>query len=409
MDKVTALVKQQYTDWPYPGPIDNIAVWRAMGWGHQLDLKNDHALLWPERDYNPRLSVLIAGCGTMEAAVEAYNYPEANILGIDLSPTSIEHTNQLKKQHNLKNLELKQMDLCDVASLGRKFDLIVSFGVLHHLPDPQQGLKALASVLQDDGVIFLTLYGKYLRTGVSMLQEALRLLRVGQKQDDVNFTRSVIQSLPPHHPLVPYLQTANDLDYEAGIVDTFLHPQEAAFSVPDVLSLASSSNLVFQGWYDNLPYYPDGAMTLERPLYQKVSALPVEEQWAAMELLVPPLSGHRFMLRNPNSNKKKYSIRFDDDSFKNLVPTLRNRLKVSDENEITIIKREWHKQILTRAERGLFQSIDGKRTISEIATRNGDTSTEHLETTRLFFNRMWRLGHMNFQIPTTLHRFSFRK
>jgi len=398
MDKKTSLVKRQYTEWPYPEPIENIEVWKTMGSGLQPDLKNDHFLLWPERSYNPRLSILIAGCGTMEAAVEAYNHPQMSVLGIDLSQTSLEHNAMLKKKHDLKNLELKQMDLRDVASLGRKFDLIISYGVIHHLPEPQLGLMALSSVLQDNGVIFLTLYGKYFRLGVSMLQEALRLLKVGQTQNDIDFTRGILESLPPYHPLQPYVQNANDLHFDAGIVDTFLHPQETVFSVRDILALAANSNLNFQGWYDNLFYYPDGALHHNQPLLQRIASLPEQEQWAVLELLVPPPSGHAFMLRR-SSGERNYNIRFDDESFKHLVPTLRHRLRVSDENGATTIKREWHKETLTKIERDIFLSVDGKLTIGDIVTRHGETTTEPLETARLFFSRMWRLGHMNFQKP----------
>jgi hypothetical protein len=35
---------------------------------------------------------------------------------------------------------------------------------LHHLPDPQAGLRALCAVLKDDGALALMLYGKYGRT-----------------------------------------------------------------------------------------------------------------------------------------------------------------------------------------------------------------------------------------------------
>ncbi len=105
------------------------------------------------------------------------------------------------------------------------------------------------------------------------------------------------------------------------------------------------------------------------------------------------------MLRKPNGNKANYGIRFDDDSFKSLVPTLRHRLDVRDEGGTTILQREGRKQTLTSAERDLFQRLDGKRTIEAIAARNGGTTTEHLEATRQFFRRMWRLGHMNFQRP----------
>ena len=56
------------------------------------------------------------------------------------------------------------------------FDYIDCCGVLHHLPDPADGLAALLSVLAPGGGLGLMVYAPHGRTGVYMLQDALRLL-----------------------------------------------------------------------------------------------------------------------------------------------------------------------------------------------------------------------------------------
>jgi hypothetical protein len=38
-----------------------------------------------ERNYRPDLDILIAGCGTNQAAVFAFGNPDANVVGIDIS------------------------------------------------------------------------------------------------------------------------------------------------------------------------------------------------------------------------------------------------------------------------------------------------------------------------------------
>ncbi len=395
MHDLIHLNKKQYADWPYPKPPNDISDWQAKGGYQQCDPLLDYELIWPERAYNPEFSILIAGCGTTEAAHQAYNHPLATVVGIDLSPASLEHEARLKKKHGLDNLELRQMDLHDAATLGRQFDLVVSYGVLHRQPDPSKALAALASVVKDDGVIFLALYGKHLRSGVYMVQDALRRLGVGQTPQDVAFARSVVGTLPPWHPVQAYIPTVDDLDYDSGFVDTFLHNRDIPYTVPDVLALADSCDLAFQGWFDNLFYYPDGALSANPPLYRKVATLPEREQWAVVELLVPPFSGHRFFLRKKNEAAAKFRIDFDSPSFLETVPSSRQFLKAGNiKPGVTGLSREWHRMQLSGLERAVFLATDGEASIGEIIARQAGSSTENQESALRFFKRMWRLGHV---------------
>ncbi len=72
-------------------------------------------------------------------------------------------------------IEFRQGSLLDLPdSAPGPFDYIDCCGVLHHLPDPAAGLRALLSVLAPGGGLGLMLYAPHGRTGVYMLQDALR-------------------------------------------------------------------------------------------------------------------------------------------------------------------------------------------------------------------------------------------
>ena len=58
------------------------------------------------------------------------------------------------------------------------FDQIVCTGVLHHLHDPDLGLRSLRSVLMPNGAMQLMVYAAYGRAGIYMVQEYCRLLGV---------------------------------------------------------------------------------------------------------------------------------------------------------------------------------------------------------------------------------------
>ncbi|MFT5172264.1 MAG: hypothetical protein ACI8W7_000428, partial [Gammaproteobacteria bacterium] len=87
------------------------------------------------------------------------------------------------QKHCLTNLNLRYLNILDVEELGEEFDLIVSSGVLHHLPDPGAGLRKLKAVLLPHGVMSIAVYGWYRRIGVYMMQDAFRLLGIQQTRE----------------------------------------------------------------------------------------------------------------------------------------------------------------------------------------------------------------------------------
>ena len=94
-------VKELYSKWKYPEPVFDLETAVNNGWYDFGDPKLFWHLYWPNERYRP-IAILIAGCGTHQAAYYAYNNPNCRIVGLDSSPTAIEHENFLKEKHNLK-------------------------------------------------------------------------------------------------------------------------------------------------------------------------------------------------------------------------------------------------------------------------------------------------------------------
>ena len=64
-----------------------------------------------EKAYRADLTVLVAGCGTSQAAKHAVRQPACHVVGIDSSETSVRHTETLKRKYHLTNLEVYQLPL----------------------------------------------------------------------------------------------------------------------------------------------------------------------------------------------------------------------------------------------------------------------------------------------------------
>lgn len=307
-------VRTQYERWIYPQPIEDL---KAAGGGVAAgDPRNWGDLYWPATGYRGDMNILVAGCGANQAARYAFEHPGARVTGIDLSAASLAHEEKLKAKHGLDNLTLKQMSLLDAAELGQTFDFIASSGVLHHMPDPVAGLRALGAVLDRDGVIFVMLYGRYGRAAVYMMQELFRILGATEQSDaDLALVKQTIAALPPEHPLRAYAKRSTDMKYAAGLVDLFLHKQDRPYTVGEVLDLTRDAGLAFQGWIEPMRYNPDGGVPDTHPLYQRLDGLSDENRWRAIELIGGQHTRHDFCVCRTDRPESAYRIDFGAADF----------------------------------------------------------------------------------------------
>ena len=149
-------VQAFYDRYPYPPPIDDLDAYRQRWQDHERRRADFH-LFWPTRSYREDYSILVAGCGTSQAAKYAIRWPAARVTGIDFSTSSVQHTEVLKRKYQLDNLQIHQLPLEQVGDLGARFDQVVCTGVLHHLPDPDAGLRALRSVMTPHGALHMSI------------------------------------------------------------------------------------------------------------------------------------------------------------------------------------------------------------------------------------------------------------
>src|SRR5580704_12745238 len=91
---VSEQVRAFYDQYPYPPPVDQLEEYRQL-WQDPKRRRADYHLFWPARPYKEDQSILVAGCGTSQAAKHALRWPEAQVTGIDCSATSARSTEEL--------------------------------------------------------------------------------------------------------------------------------------------------------------------------------------------------------------------------------------------------------------------------------------------------------------------------
>lgn len=360
----------------------------------RYDIALDHDLLWPNRPYNPRISILVAGCGSLEAAITAQDNPLASVCGIDQSAASLDATDRLRRRHRLENLELRQLDLQAAGNLNRRFELIICFGVLHHLEDPLRGLRALASTLSDDGRMLIAVYNRDHRLGLSMLQRGLNELGLGQSESDIALARRVVHALPPQHPA---RMTLSDADVvratDSDIVDTLLGARERSYNVGELLALVGDAGLSFHRWFDNLDYFPDGAFSRYPDILRAIERHPLPKQWEIVQLLAPMRGYHMAVLGHSQVSPIANPL-VDGAEGSQVLSRRRGLFARRTSHGSFLLQRAWHQMELSREEAEMVERIDGKTPIREIlaGSENNNSGT----STRALLQRLWRLGHITF-------------
>ena len=383
-------VEKQYVDYAYPEPGDDIPIWQKSYNYNLYDPGLYSALYWPEGRPRSSLEVLVAGCGTMQAAVLAFNNPECKFTGIDFSQTSLAHEERLRERHKLSNLTLQKMDLRDAPKLGRSFDLIVCSGVLHHLADPGEGLRALSSVLDPThGAMLLMLYGRLGRAGVYALQDAFRRMQVPQTAEGISLVRATIGRLPPRHPGRWYYDSSFEMKFDAAIVDTFLHPQDTAYSVQEVLDFVQGNGLKFQGWLDSGIYNQDW-----EGLDKNLSDL---DRWSIIEDFTGRMTTHSFIVSSRERDRRS-DINFEGDRWLDYYPQRHPDLSPSKFDPAKCVRGN-NEFMTSPLENILVAEANGLRTITEILKHKifaNTTKEQRHALAQDFYKRMWRLGHIFF-------------
>ena len=404
-------VRDFYDRYPYPRPIDSLEKYRRLWQDPQRRLA-DYRLFWPARPYREDHSILVAGCGTSQAAKHALRWPKAQVTGIDFGATSVRHTEELKRKYNLKNLRVHQLPIEQVGDLEACFDQIVCTGVLHHLVDPDAGLKALRGALKPDGVMHLMVYAPYGRAGIYMLQEYCRRIGVRPSEREIRDLVVALQALPPGHPLQPLLRETPDFRHEAALADALLHPQDRAYSVPQLFDFVRRGGLAFGRWLRQAPSLPTCGAIAQIPHTARLAQLSVEEQYAAVELFRGTMVRHSAVLYRNDGPGVSGPIRFEDGCWQSYVP-IRLPMTISVRERLppgaaAVLINQSHTYTdlylpITREEKRLFEAIDGTQTIAEIV-RSVGASDRRWDRARSFFERLWWYDQVVFDASRQVER-----
>jgi len=399
-------VRAFYESHPYPAPLRDLdrhrELYRNPDRRRALSL-----LLWPLEEPRTDREILVAGCGTSQAAIHALREPDAHVTAIDISETSLHHTRELQRKYGLRSLDLRRLAIEDVGELGRSFDQIVCTGVLHHLPDPDIGLRSLRSVLSPDGAMHVMVYAPYGRAGIYMMQEYCRLLGVGASEAELRDLGTTIGALSSDHPIVEVARRTKDFTYSDALADALLHPQDRSYTVPQLYAWLERCGLSFGRWFEQAPYLPQCGAIARMPHAARLLSLAPPSQYAAVELLRGTMTRHNFIAYRSDRVGESQPIRFDGDARRGWVPlrvpwTLCIRDRAPPGFAAVLINRAHAYPDLAfpidAAQERVFAAIDGNRSMDEILRSAPEMSDE--QACR-FIEQLWEYDQIVFDATSS--------
>lgn len=105
---------------------------------------------------------LDVGCGTgNRSMLAAKNFGVAEFVGLDGSDASLETAVRVAKEEDFDRFTPVKGNLLEMPFPDNSFDVVVSWGVLHHTDDPLRGFSEMVRVCRPGGYVAIFLYNVF--------------------------------------------------------------------------------------------------------------------------------------------------------------------------------------------------------------------------------------------------------
>jgi len=290
----------QYEAYPYPRRDPREEAKRLIVGSPSHIREIDYWVFGAGRPASRPLNALIAGGGTGDATIMLAQQMTSlgragQVTWLDRSAAALAIARGRAEARGLSNIAWQQQSLLDLPGSGLgPFDYIDCCGVLHHLPDPAQGLNALLSVLAPGGGMGLMVYAPHGRTGVYMMQDALR--RLAPPHEPPSLRLDIARRVMKHMPQTQWLRHNRNFDDhinggDAGLYDLLLNPRDRSYTVPELSALLHEAGLRVTCWVEPIRYDP-APMLPDPKLRARLDAMDLTERAALAEALAGNMAVH---------------------------------------------------------------------------------------------------------------------
>jgi len=376
-----------YSKFTYP--------WAPMKFDYCIDPNFERIMLnqnlgnWEHNFFPQNFKIWVAGCGTNQAIFTALRFPNAMVLGTDISSKSLEKCAEIAMDLNISNLQLKEESINKI-NYTENFDYIICTGVIHHNADPKSTLDKIAKALKPTGILELMVYNRYHRITTSAFQKAIRIL--GSSTEAINFeselsiTQKLINLPSPENSIsdliVVLMHQCKNLP-ESHLADTLMQPVEYSYTVESLEELARLCRLELVApclnQVDKAQRTFSWNMTFKDSELQNLyDSLPDLHRWQVSNLLLLEKSPmiwfylQRQDSGRPIKSEKKICEEFLDTKFMK-AESIHKSYILEDDEKYRLLPDSFSLPLvhLDAQEKKIFDSVDAKTSMRDIFEQLG--------------------------------------
>lgn len=214
------------------------------------------------------------------------------MLAVDLSRARLGYAARKLKERGITSVKHLQGDILEFADSKERFDLVHSFGVIHHMADPRRGLRILSRLLNPGGLLFLGLYSRIARSAVAQARDLIAARCTAATAESIREFRLEIMLAPPSSPLSMLASPASDFWTVSECRDLLFHVEEHQFTLLQIEEMFRAEGLSFLGF--EVPYAPD--LMRFRARYPSEADLMSLSAWHEFECQNPQIFGGTYRL-----------------------------------------------------------------------------------------------------------------
>ena len=226
-------------------------------------------LYFPERKFTERLEVLIDGYDTHRAMTRATmlasSSPGAAFLVTNKQGEPSQSLKSSADARTQPNLTFSSLKIEELAERGKDFDLVLADRRCEGREQAAQWLAQLRHMLRPDGVLHLTLPGRYGNQGLEMLRQLVRMMEIRPDAQGREKVDTLLRTLCESDTVRLDRYETEMLSQDPRLARMLFEPGHVSFSVPECLALIRAAGLRFQRFFYQAHYLPQCSALAKHP------------------------------------------------------------------------------------------------------------------------------------------------